>query len=450
MARWYAGFLCYGRPQLILDQIANKIRADDLGRFVPRISFEKRPRHEFYLFVAIESEKPGEPPEALREFLSLPPLRNPLHPQGRNHGYAPFTREDIKRLVGADANVQDYARRISYRRLTIEPVGDPFGQVGPDAWTPIDDEMILVQTGRLDRLLLWMSAAGSGSLETFRAACLALGLAVHRAEVRRLVRRLRLLGHIECSRDGSRWSIAPTVLTHSGTSNGGYHVLCGGRDQVLTDQLRRASTLEEVPQPGGLGPALVRVHDISQSSLAALPASHMHLVDSSAEQLATSLPPITEWPETLQTVHGIIPARFDIKRFDGTKFADVPFANESGLYEFWPIEGTKPQGTAPQFVAFYDAVGGRWFRGDWYGLRFLSCIVDGESPTVRYDAPAARLAVPEERRWPEIYERAAVLASGQLPTRRQGWLVYEAIEPRLTEVLATNLSLFVEEGATGA
>jgi hypothetical protein len=55
------------------------------------------------------------------------------------------------------------------------------------------------------------------------------------------------------------------------------------------------------------------------------------------------------------------------------------------------------------------------------------------------------LAIPLEQRWPEIYERALVLASGQLSTYRrteQNWcLVYERISPKLATQLTSKLGI---------
>ncbi len=58
---------------------------------------------------------------------------------------------------------------------------------------------------------------------------------------------------------------------------------------------------------------------------------------------------------------------------------------------------------------------------------------------------ACALAVLLSWRWPELYERTLVLASGRLPDRSGGWLRFDDIDPRLLETLAKKLRLRVED-----
>src|SRR2546428_1873037 len=50
---------------------------------------------------------------------------------------------------------------------------------------------------------------------------------------------------------------------------------------------------------------------------------------------------------------------------------------------------------------------------------------DGSPCPVLYEPAMGRLAIPLDWRWPELYERVLVLASGQLPVHRNPWLIYE-------------------------
>lgn len=445
MTRWYAGFRCVGNPKVVLDQISRKIRNDNLGKFVPRVCFEKRPRHQFYLFMAIESAVPGKPPPELQGLLALSWLCSPVHPHRCQYGYHAFTREEIRGLVGAEVNVQDYARRIRYHRLATLPLEDPFG-VFPDAHEHGDEQGMVKRTELYNCLLHCLSAVGSGSLASFQTACHTLDLSQDNVDTRRILRRLRLLGHLECSRDGTRWSIASPVLTRRCHPTGDdTYVFCGGRDTALLEALRLQGLVEEVPQPVGEGPATVYICGVDPAQPIAVTgldsAFWLQVIDNAAERLANLLPPIEVWPDTLQVLPGITPYMFDVRRFDGSGFVDEVFEGKSGFYELWPPAGGGQPPRAPKYTLFYDAKQDRWLRGDWYGLRYLALWLEGESCEVRYDQGAGHLALPQDWRWPELYERVLVLASGRLPVHREGWLIYEAISSHLLDVLRTKLHL---------
>jgi hypothetical protein len=166
------------------------------------------------------------------------------------------------------------------------------------------------------------------------------------------------------------------------------------------------------------------------------------VIDNAAERLANLLPPIEVWPDTLQVLFGITPHIFDIRRFDGSGFVDEVFeGKKSGFHELWPPTGGGQPPCAPKYTLFYDAKRDCWLRGDWYGLRYLALWLEGESCEVQYEQDAGRLAVPQNWRWPELYERALVLASGRLPVYRKGWLLYEDVSSRLLDILQVKLHL---------
>ena len=76
-------------------------------------------------------------------------------------------------------------------------------------------------------------------------------------------------------------------------------------------------------------------------------------------------------------------------------------------------------------------------------MRFLALQVAGDQCPVQYDGETGRFAVPAAWRWPELYERSLVLASGRLPKRRDEWIIYESVSCRLVELLTPKLSLSV-------
>jgi hypothetical protein len=97
-------------------------------------------------------------------------------------------------------------------------------------------------------------------------------------------------------------------------------------------------------------------------------------------------------------------------------------------------------------TVFYDQPNNWWLQGDWYGLRFLALYHNQDiSCIVHYKKTTEKLAILSDQRWPEIYERALVLASGQLPTyqrtEQSWWLVYERISLKLATQLIDKLGV---------
>ena len=244
--------------------------------------------------------------------------------------------------------------------------------------------------------------------------------------------------------------MAPAVLaeTASGTDAARY-VLCGERDAALLSALRHIATIDVQAQPDGGGPRRVLLQceepDRLSANLRDL-ASEQKLVRAPrcgrpAAHLAEILPAIDRWGASLLVVPGILPERFDVRRYTGAGFRQTEFTGESGLYELWPREPRSRTQTRPR-AYYYEAAPngeGRWLTGDWYGLRYLERIAACTPARASYDLLSARLAVEEEARPPEIYERALTLGSGRLPERRDGWLYYDDIDFSVLNALAARL-----------
>jgi hypothetical protein len=446
MPRWYAALRRKGSVQNLVDQVTQLVRTYDLGRVLPLIRFERRPVGEYYVFLGIESDTPGKlPPElqALREH----PLIRALMPKPDGAGVQPFSLDQIRTMVSGEISVQEYARRL--HRSILEPplFADPFPPGGVADEAAIDD--LLARSQRHDRLLAWLSAAGAGPLHAALRACQALGLDRDGSETGRILRRLRLLGHLERSADGTHWSIAPTVLTRVFDAAGEpAYVLCGGRDDALLAALRRWATVQEEPQPGGHGPARVQVTGGEPEVLAArLQESGVLLpvrVEAAANRLAEALPPLEHWQATLSTVPVPHPELYHVRRFEGEDFIDTT-VHGSGFYELRPRE-SKSLRTPRSTYLFYDDARDCWLAGDWYGLRYLARVRAGQQCPAHYDFLSARLAIPVTWRPPELYERALVLCSGRLPGRWNNWLYYDNVDVSIATVLTTKLHMGLDEG----
>jgi hypothetical protein len=406
----------------------------------------------FYLFLAIESAKAGEVPDTVRTtLLQLSALHNPVPGQG-GIGFHSFTLEDIRPMVGSEhkLEVYDYARLIPYISRKIQIQSDPFAH--PDQVAPNTDahgEDVLLRSHRHDRLLFWLSSAGKGSWQAFQNACCALGLEGRQNAPAHILRRLRLLGHMETTSDRSRWSVTPAVLVQSGDERS--YFLCGQRDHVMLQAFRDGigqEYIETIPQPNGVAPARISIHAPNEADIIVQFAQKhaIKFAGNAALRLAQILPALVEWKRTLDVLPHFSPYQYQPKRFSGTDFVDADFDQRiSGLYQFWSLKQHASASNRPEYTLFYDAEHEQFLRGDWYGLRFLARQTRDTPCPIVYESASGKLAIPIDWRWPELYERALVLASGTLPTHHKEWLIYESIPPALLAALIPKLNLECEE-----
>lgn len=428
MSLWYRALRCRGNPQVIVDQISRRVQELGLRTHVPRVRHEKwwgKPNQEIHVFVAHSADANGtvDDPEVARLLDEL--KQYSWHRQSLGE----VQRNDITRMSGHDIQVSEFARKLTYRPLAVPDLADPFDDDEADDGESLD---LVAETARYDHLLLWMSAWGEGSFATLDAARAALGIA---APARQVLRALRLLGHCEMSPDGTRWSIAPTVLveTERGAGAANY-VLCGSRDQRLLDTLHAAFATEEALQPEGNGPCRVRLLGAGRASLAAVQACP---ADDVALALAAALPGIDDWLLLLDAVP-LVATGLEFRRYKGGDWRPLRFEGDAGFYQV-----TNPSRPQRQQHFYYRADAG-WRRGEWYGLRYLAQLRECDASPCMYDSDGHRLAVPVVWRWPELFERALVLTSGFLPERDGDWLVYDSVEPELLETLTPKLRLDVQ------
>src|SRR5712691_4361191 len=112
MERWYLPIRCYPRGRgdkhadRLVEVISNYIRMHQLYTLVPVIHVEKKPKGEFFLFIAIDSEQRSNVPSELVPLVKS--IGNPI--QGVSVEY-----DQIERMVSGPVVPRDYARRIKYR-----------------------------------------------------------------------------------------------------------------------------------------------------------------------------------------------------------------------------------------------------------------------------------------------------------------------------------------------
>lgn len=437
--RWYKGFSYLGNPKSLVDTISEQIQRQNLCKFIPVLRVEKgaKSRRQFYFFLAIESACLGEiPTEIQSTLLRLQFFQSPIR------GSASFTYEEIKSMVGTAHDVYDYTNPIPYQPVQIT-YDNPFDWIAsPPVYPPLTN--IEALSHRYEQLLYWLSALGSGTWESFKKACDALSL----EEPKRILRRLKLLGHIETSLDGSQWSTAPTAFVKVRSHSDQKFILCGQRSMNLLQKLETHLTMEFSKQPRGEAPPCVCLQ-VAPNTLSNMleQVSHQFTITNAGEvsnQMARILPDIATWKQSLRSLQGIVPSLYEWKRFDGNNFISCISPNQTGMYQMWTTDCDRPR-----YTLFYDQEIDSWQQGDWYGLRFLALQHSGQKCVIHYDSVTERLAIPVSQRWPELYERALVLASGRLPTYQDSWLLYE-VGLEVVQQLSYKLNVKCEEASTRA
>lgn len=436
--RWYKGFSYLGNPKELVTVVSQQVQSHNLSGFVPVLRIEKgaKPRKQFYFFIAIESSVIGQvPPEVQSQLLHLKFFRAPIK------GTTGFTYEQIKPMVGVAHDVYAYTTQLPYIPTLVVKESNPFDLLGTQPSEITENSQM--DSLKYEQLLYWLSALGSGTWDAFRKACEALRL----QEPRRILRRLKLLGHLESSANGSRWSTTPTTIAVIGTKQeSSEFVICGQRNAKLIEELKNYGDLSSIDQPGNIAPPCIRLRLPSSNGLynaIKQLGDRFQVADAgrAATHLSDILPDIAIWKQGLANLLGVLPHSYEVKRFDGTNFVDCIFQGETGLYQLWGEESDP----YPRYTLFYDKESDRWLQGDWYGLRFLALHDLGMPLIARYQSTTSQLAIPFTHRWVELYERPLVLASGRLPTYNNGWLIYESINPQLARQLTDKLHISFEE-----
>jgi hypothetical protein len=438
--RWYLGFKSRHSPQELVKQISEKILESNLSKYIPMIRLEKRTksRGEFYFFIAIESLDKGTVPEEVSrscllklKFFTIPAV----------YAGASFSYEQIKPMVGAAHDVHDYTNPIPYKLLPLAINEHPFSFVLAQETNYSSQTIQTIDaSSKHKQLLYWLSALGCGTWESFKKTCDRLDI----EEPKRVLRRLKLLGHVESSPDGKRWSIAPTALVQiPSTSNLQEYILCGQQNIQLLDELQKYTKLTLIDQLRGDAPPCIRIQLDSLNNIFTLSENispNFSITDAGyvSKQLASLLPDIHTWKNSLAKLPSIVSSCYRWQKFDGNDFADCGLPSESGMYQMYNQEAND---SSPLRTLFYDKQSDRWLQGDWYGLRFLALQQANHQCNFYYNFGTRCLVIPASQRFPEIYERALVLASGILPTYKDSYLFYANIEPDVVNLLSAKLNL---------
>ena len=425
-------------PGYIFDRIRQAVQTENLTRTIPAVKFEKGAKGEFYYFFALESQQLdfldvvqtifaqwGVPGTIIRELLEP---------------------EAIKSMASGELETHSF-NALAYKSLWSNDTGDPF-DLSETSFKRKDTGNTFFEE-RCNQLLHWLSANAEGAWQTFVKVCNVLKLADDVKDARSIFRRLILLGYIESSENGQKWSICPTTLAQCATDQDVY-ILTGQQTPMLVEQLMEHYEVELLPQPNYQGPSCVRVNGVFTDHVSLNGFNIVHAGTVSVK-LAQLLPDLEGWKDILPAIDRLSTTSYGIEIWNGRQFTQDDtfyerhgkYFGESGMYRLTKKEENNPY----QIVLYFDQPNQRWLRGDWYGLRFLAHNAAGRNFEVKYDSSTNEILIPVEEHWPLLYERALVLASGMLPLRDNNfrWLKYTNISNELAQLLAEELSITIME-----
>ena len=421
MEPWYQTILCGGRAEQQLQKIANYVRNQRLSQEVPAVYLEKKAHGQFYVFLAVATDGPTNKSSALNTLIEM---------LGQDY-QAIYEYDEIKRMVSGKIETKNFARRLNYTIRFDTVTTDPFDLAEPvhSASRPITH-----QTESFNKLLYWLSTTGKGTWTNFQATCKVLGL----SEPGRVLRRLRLLGHLEVGDNGQYWQVCPPCLVQSGPLT---YFLAGQRNGSLLARLKGIAgmTLNKTAQPDEAGPETIH---LTFTDVGAVEQTcrelGLHGAGRASQHHANVLPDVAGLKMLYPSVTLNDTTVYRIQRWEDNLPQNSGFDYETGFYRLTHRLATENDQLSTNF--YYDAEDKTWRRGDWYGLRYLAQIAEGETIQALYDPTEGCLALPYYQRWPDLYERALVLSSGKLPERNKDWLYYSDITLEVAQLLTTKLN----------
>ena len=426
-----------GNPQDILYKINSAVVNANLAAYVPLVKMERPSGREFYIFLGVEYSGIGLPwglGETLRS-LGI-----------RFEEDWPLKLDEIETFaLPQDIHIHGF-NSLEYRRRQLDSPGDPYDR--SDNWQPIGASAEMCSLYEL--LLYWISSRGQGNWDNFVQACLALKIADNRREARSAFRRMTLLGHIDSSGDGLKWSVSPLAFVRfPDQEEGGY--LTGQRTPNVLDRASNLWSLTQTQQMSYDGP-----HRVSFSPARSIDSGVEAGIDVaeagiSSVRLASLLPDLQGWKDSLHSLPSLSTLPYHLEKWTSGKFEtydtlyerDGIHYGESGMYR---LSGYSGQSTR-NMTLFFDKPSQRWLRGDWYGLRFMDLEAGQKLIEVVHDSDSGTLLIPNDQRWPLLYERALTFASGLLPSRagNPDWLSYIQIPLSLAEMLCSKLNVVLLE-----
>lgn len=288
-----------------------------------------------------------------------------------------------------------------------------------------------------NQLLYWLTAQGQGSKQNFSQACQTLGFEAHPDQIRR---DLQLLGHLEVQPGARRWSITRPCWIQTAQKDTWFWT--GERVPHLIP-----ADLDVTPQANA-------PDRLSHAN----PPSELPRVGCTSEQLLNYLPDLAFWREHLVKFHLHHPlGEYQFEYWNAKKREFIPLTGVppisdnrqiadyqgTGVYRLKKKIVRHPMDQYAKILYWDGSIGQKnWLVADLIGLRFAHFYdnPNDDELTFVYHSHTGELWIPEHQRWPYIYERCLVLASGFLPTQASLpdfpdtlFLKYVGIPPRYVE-----------------
>ena len=442
MKRWFIGLRVNEKPHLLPEKLKNAVKHHGLEHFIIGIRYEKIypfRRREHYIFLHVESEEIGD---LWWYGQNLDSMLNALN---LYNGQIYLTADDIENAqwISNSLEFQSF-QQLRYQRTPRIASSDPLNY---------EEHRSHTQTSHIENynhLLQWLSAYGQGTWKQFKTTCNTLGLDPTYEYSRRILRRLRLLGHIEITSDGQKWFIAPPSLVTTNSVDGRFNTfLAGQRSPALLNELRDAAQIEIETQPDGDTPDAIRATFDSQDQLNCFARDFrqrhhpLFLVGRAGHKIACALPHLVDWENRLSSP-AVVLGNYKFELWTDGGFCSLPLPSQTGMYRLTHMADRHGH---PQLTLFYDAGQNLWRRADWYGLRYLMLRRTGEHIEFDYDHNLRTLSIDWNQRLPHMYERALVLASGRLPLLHNRQVIFGDVSAELGCILADRLEAeFVESG----
>jgi len=451
MKRMYFGILAYGKAPIVRQKLQIAITKCHLGLQIPVIKFEKHPRQQFYVFLGTDDAPDESSKDLINSVMQMSGVSNQLI------GWV--SESEIRGMATGDIETDVIGGlRSFYESKWNSFAGDPFTSLESNNETTISPEVD--KSDQFDRLLYWLSATGVGTWSKFANACDAIGLIDDNCNARQVLRRMILLGHIECSIDGKRWSTCPPVLVQN-IGDPSEWFLCGRRNLKTLYFLKDNFDILIHNQPQHDGPYRISIFS-NADELSILETTdsveHFKIIDQAALKIANILPDKLNYLDLLREIDSVTPAFLNFHYWNGESFTDPPEPvfrkgdGYSGRAGFYQITNKSHQDNFKMNLLL-DKSGKkhRWLKGDWYGLRFLSMALNNndeiEKPSAHWRQRDMKLAISPINRWPMIYERSLIISTGYLPqiNRDLNWLIYNGISEELKDRFSYLLDVDIKE-----
>lgn len=417
----YLLFQGYGNRVHLRDRIRNKIRNLGLGMDVESLKFEGGREKQFYFGVGVNIENSERENSDIIQRLINAIDGHPV----RNGASLFFDEEDVSKGFLSD----NFEYDSFLEPIRFEPGVDSREDFFSGLDLPDQDGHLTVNDVlNMDRLLWWMSAKGEGAWQAFRESISLLwsGYPMEQFSFWSLMRKLMLLGYVEVD-DDWRWGMTPTMFVHS-TYAGIFLV-----GKVTPVVMRGLGDYKESSSNGG--PTRIGLDGFSAQS-------DIPVLDDPALAISTVLPVVEMWKAGLRGEPDIEPHRYRLKLYDGRCFNEyLESTVRPGFYEVERLEGN-----AISKRVLFD--GQRWVGGGYYDLLWLAKKIGGSAMEVWLGGKGTIL-IPVAERWPMLYERPLVLASGRLPVMQDigghKVLLYEAVGKDIAGILAGKLGVKLKD-----